>query len=147
MEGVLNIPPPIMLSTTRKRGPERDTGYRRRPDRQKERKKEARALGPDKGRSAARGVESRGGGGGGAGVGLKLASPAPGIRPGCRVEWIYSNKNLRKQTKTPLDPSWLLGTSVYGVLASSLRDFPGGPVAKTPCSQCRGPEFNPWSGN
>lgn len=28
MEGVLNIPPPIMLATTRKRGPERDTGYR-----------------------------------------------------------------------------------------------------------------------
>ena len=28
-----------------------------------------------------------------------------------------------------------------------LRGFPGGPVAKTPCSQCRGPEFDPWSGN
>ena len=27
------------------------------------------------------------------------------------------------------------------------RDFPGGPVAKTPCSQCRGPRFDPWSGN
>ena len=26
-------------------------------------------------------------------------------------------------------------------------DFPGGPVAKTPCSQCRGPGFDPWSGN
>ena len=26
-------------------------------------------------------------------------------------------------------------------------DFPGGPVAKTPCPQCRGPGFNPWSGN
>ena len=25
-------------------------------------------------------------------------------------------------------------------------DFPGGPVAKTLCSQCRGPGFNPWSG-
>ena len=25
-------------------------------------------------------------------------------------------------------------------------DFPGGPVAKT-CAQCRGPGFNPWSGN
>ena len=25
--------------------------------------------------------------------------------------------------------------------------FPGGPVVKTPCSQCRGPRFNPWSGN
>ena len=27
-------------------------------------------------------------------------------------------------------------------------DFPGGPVAKrNPHYQCRGPEFNPWSGN
>ena len=26
-------------------------------------------------------------------------------------------------------------------------DFPGGPVAKIPCSQCRGPGFNPWLGN
>ena len=25
--------------------------------------------------------------------------------------------------------------------------LPGGPVAKTPCSQCRGPGFDPWSGN
>ena len=27
------------------------------------------------------------------------------------------------------------------------RDFPGGPVAKTPHSQFRGPRFHPWSGN
>ena len=27
------------------------------------------------------------------------------------------------------------------------RDFPGGPVVKTLYSQCRGPGFNPWSGN
>ena len=27
------------------------------------------------------------------------------------------------------------------------RDFFGGPVAKTPRSQCRGPGFNPWPGN
>ena len=26
-------------------------------------------------------------------------------------------------------------------------DFPGGPVAKTPCYQCMGPGFDPWSGN
>ena len=28
-----------------------------------------------------------------------------------------------------------------------IQDFPGGPVVKTPRSQCRGPGFNPWSGN
>ena len=27
------------------------------------------------------------------------------------------------------------------------RDFPGGPVVKTPRSQCRGPQIDPWSGN
>ena len=27
------------------------------------------------------------------------------------------------------------------------RDFPGGPVAKTPHSQCRGPRFDPWLRN
>ena len=26
------------------------------------------------------------------------------------------------------------------------RDFSGGPVIKTPCFQCRGPGFDPWSG-
>ena len=25
--------------------------------------------------------------------------------------------------------------------------LPGGPVAKTPSPQCRGPRFDPWSGN
>ena len=32
-------------------------------------------------------------------------------------------------------------------LKTFFRDFPDGPVAKTLCSQCRGPGFNPWSGN
>ena len=27
------------------------------------------------------------------------------------------------------------------------RDFPGGPVVKTPHSHFRGPGFDPWSGN
>ena len=27
------------------------------------------------------------------------------------------------------------------------KDFPGGAVAKTPCSQCREHGFNPWLGN
>ena len=27
------------------------------------------------------------------------------------------------------------------------RGFPGGPGAKTPCAQVRGPRFNPWSGS
>ena len=31
--------------------------------------------------------------------------------------------------------------------SASQGDFPGGPVAKTPGSQCRAPRFDPWSGN
>ena len=27
------------------------------------------------------------------------------------------------------------------------RDFSGGPAVQTPCSQCKGSRFNPWSGN
>ena len=27
------------------------------------------------------------------------------------------------------------------------RDFPGGPVVKTLCSQCRGQGFDPWPGD
>ena len=30
---------------------------------------------------------------------------------------------------------------------SAKKDFPGGPMGKTPCSQFRGPRFSPWSGN
>ena len=32
-------------------------------------------------------------------------------------------------------------------LRRQFRDFPGGAVVKTPHSQCRGPKFDPWSGN
>ena len=33
------------------------------------------------------------------------------------------------------------------VLIQQTWDSPGGPVAKTACFQCRGPGFDPWSGN
>ena len=29
--------------------------------------------------------------------------------------------------------------NIYLIFRSRYWDFPGGPVAKTPCSQCRGP--------
>ena len=34
-----------------------------------------------------------------------------------------------------------------GIKRERLWDCPGGPVAKTLHSQCRGPGFDPWSGN
>ena len=39
------------------------------------------------------------------------------------------------------------GSGVVLSSVRSFRDFPGGPMAKTPCSQCRGPGFSPWLGN
>ena len=30
---------------------------------------------------------------------------------------------------------------------NTTTDFPGGPMDETPCSQSRGPRFDPWSGN
>ena len=35
----------------------------------------------------------------------------------------------------------------YTMNISLTRDFPGGPMVKTPCFQCRGCRFNPWWGN
>ena len=32
-------------------------------------------------------------------------------------------------------------------LEAFTQDFPGGPVAKTPCFQCRVQGFKPWLGN
>ena len=37
--------------------------------------------------------------------------------------------------------------SIKMIIMKSMRDFPGGPVVKTPCFQCRAPGFDPWSGN
>ena len=40
------------------------------------------------------------------------------------------------------------GRDNRGLLQSKIIwDFPGGPVGKTLCSPCRGPGFDPWSGN
>ena len=38
-------------------------------------------------------------------------------------------------------------TFLQGFKNEQIRDFPGGPLVKTSCSQCRGRGFNPWSGN
>ena len=38
-------------------------------------------------------------------------------------------------------------TCKMGLIKVPSWDFPGGPVVKTPRSQCRGPGFDPWSGN
>ena len=40
-----------------------------------------------------------------------------------------------------------LKSNVTGVLIRRRRDFPGGPVVKNPCFQCKGYGFDPWPGN
>ena len=35
----------------------------------------------------------------------------------------------------------------HGVPEAAVRVFPGGLAVKTPCSQCRAPVSNLWSGN
>ena len=46
----------------------------------------------------------------------------------------------KKKLKLYRNTSFHLESSMSG-------DFPGCPVAKTLCSQCGGPGFDPWSGN
>ena len=38
-------------------------------------------------------------------------------------------------------------SKMAGSYINSMQDFPGGPVVKTLCSQCKGHCFNPWSEN
>ena len=90
------------------------------------------------------------------------------IAPSLASLFVSSSGNGRHNTKHPLVRiKWPLAHSSFSVdvsqwpftltsgfqkLQAPIRyreswDFPGGPMAKIPCSQCRGPGFNPWSGN
>ena len=58
-------------------------------------------------------------------------------------------KFLRKKFVylTSVNFSLTLVRTEYSNQEKLLGDFSGGPVAKIPCSQCRVPGFDPWSGN
>ena len=45
--------------------------------------------------------------------------------------------------------SIFMKTKIYFLIyeENNWRDFPAGPVVETLSSQCRGPRFDPWSGN
>ena len=60
----------------------------------------------------------------------------------------YSCCSLSSRTHEALSQrTWSsLCRSKRGIKINILRDFPGGPVAKTLCFQCRGPGFQLWSG-
>ena len=63
-------------------------------------------------------------------------------------------QSLQRPVRSPVLPEEILagagGCGAEALEATSkvsTWDFPGGPVAKTLHSQCRGPMFHPWSGN
>ena len=63
--------------------------------------------------------------------------------------WIHFERNDSAESLSTTVPQSLLSTnhdhygrSHFKVTAS---DFPGGPVTKTPHSQCKGPRLDPWS--
>ena len=80
---------------------------------------------------------------------------------------VYTVQSWQNQDSNPEGPApgpLLLATRLYRMQSlpcSEVRpagvekkeqkqmggDFPGGAVVKTLCSQCRGPGFDPWSGN
>ena len=43
--------------------------------------------------------------------------------------------------------NYIVKHSCVSLKKKKIRDFSGAPVAKIPCFQCRGPRFDPWSGN
>ena len=70
-----------------------------------------------------------------------------------KVMWIHICLNKKQRSLLPLRNtpfSIFLDQSIWcisGFTPDRQRDFPGGPVVKTPGFQCRGRGFNPWSGN
>ena len=72
--------------------------------------------------------------------------PDQGSNP-CPLHWQADSQPLRPgkppRTVSPFNFSLTGG----GTVILHCGDFTGGPVVKIPCSQCRGPGFNPQSGN
>ena len=82
------------------------------------------------------------------------------LYPTPRVVVSFKNAPLRRQPSTIPTSSYLLPYVIISpqmwagltdplltMISELMRDIPGGPVPKTPCSQCRGTRFNPRSGN
>ena len=64
------------------------------------------------------------------------------VRQGCILSlYLFNLRAEYIMTNTRLDEAQAR------IKTAGRGDFPGGPVAVTPSSQCRGPGFDPWSGN
>ena len=78
-----------------------------------------------------------------------LSFPPPGDLP-------MAGRNLAREQMCSRR-EWVVNSSTFSSMEALTktmtsshmknRDFPGGLGAKTPCFQCRGPRFDPWSGN
>ena len=78
-----------------------------------------------------------------------LSFPPPGDLP-------MAGRNLAREQMCSRR-EWVVNSSTFSLMepltktmtSSNMknRDFPGDPGAKTPCFQCKGPRFDPWSGN
>ena len=61
--------------------------------------------------------------------------------------WTQTQTHRGVVTMLPLGNIYAHCCHLFKLLRRYQRDFPGGPVAKTACSQSREPRFDPWSGN
>ena len=74
---------------------------------------------------------------------LKVSLLRTGTRQGCPLSPILFNITLEVIARTIRQEKEITDIQIK----KEVRDFPIGTVVKSPCSQCRGPGFNPWSGN
>ena len=67
------------------------------------------------------------------------------LQPFCLFPWCHNSPSLSTQGQENSSAVYgqELMIEVWCLLKNEEGDFPGGAVAKTPCSQCRRPGFNP----
>lgn len=65
---------------------------------------------------------------------------------GTSEDWIHTSEGDGEQLCPRCCQAWRRRHCLEGVLYEGLWDFLGGPVAVTPCSQCRGPGSIPGKG-
>ena len=65
----------------------------------------------------------------------------------CPPSWSCQQQEPSAQGTNGLQHGYMVVFQQEPTSKKEGRDFPGIPVAKTPCSNCRGPRFDLWSGN
>ena len=69
----------------------------------------------------------------------------------CEIKWKKQPTKLEKIFANEVTDKGLIFKICKQFMKLNIKETngtsPGGPLGKIPCSQCRGPEFDPWSGN